>query len=58
MRSVDAFDRVKDVNYLFKMLDEVVEEIGEKLVVQMVTDNASAYKAVGKKLMEKRKHLY
>ena len=57
-RSVDASDRVKDANYLFKMLDEVVEEIGEKLVVQVVTDNASAYKAAGKKLMEKRKHLY
>ncbi|KAL5555963.1 hypothetical protein UlMin_038199 [Ulmus minor] len=40
------------------MLDEVVEEIEEKLVVQVVTDNASAYKAAGKKLMEKRKHLY
>ncbi|KAL5580521.1 hypothetical protein UlMin_012963 [Ulmus minor] len=58
LRSVDASNRVKYANYLFKMLDEVVEETGEKLVVQVVIDNASAYKATRKKLMEKRKHLY
>ncbi|KAM6565679.1 hypothetical protein CsatA_024807 [Cannabis sativa] len=40
------------------MLDDVIEEIGEHLVVQVVTDNASAYKAAGTLLMEKRKHLY
>ncbi|KAL5549434.1 hypothetical protein UlMin_004665 [Ulmus minor] len=45
-------------NYLFKLFDKVVEEIGEKLVVQVVSDYASAYMAVGKMLMEKRKHLF
>ncbi|XP_030502526.2 uncharacterized protein LOC115717684 [Cannabis sativa] len=43
---------------LFKMLDDVIEEIGEHLVVQVVTNNASAYKGVGTLLMEKRKHLF
>ncbi|KAF1874377.1 hypothetical protein Lal_00008584 [Lupinus albus] len=40
------------------MIDEVVEEIGEDNVVQVVTDNASNYKAAGEMLMEKRKKLY
>ena len=40
------------------MLDAVVERVGEKNVVQIVTDNAVNYKAAGQKLMEKRKNLY
>ncbi|KAK1421785.1 hypothetical protein QVD17_24415 [Tagetes erecta] len=32
--------------------------IGEDIVVQVVTDNASAYKKAGEMLMEKRKGLY
>uniref|UniRef100_A0A803M2T3 DUF659 domain-containing protein n=1 Tax=Chenopodium quinoa TaxID=63459 RepID=A0A803M2T3_CHEQI len=37
-----------------QMLDAVVEQAGEENVVQVVTDNAANYKAVGEKLMEKR----
>ncbi|KAI0530703.1 hypothetical protein KFK09_000251 [Dendrobium nobile] len=40
------------------MLDEVVEEVGDALVIQVVTDNASAYKTAGRMLIEKRPHLY
>ncbi|XP_057804187.1 uncharacterized protein LOC131019614 [Salvia miltiorrhiza] len=58
LRSIDASDAVKDANLLFQLLDGIVEEIGEELVVQVVTDNASNYKAAGKLLMEKRKSLY
>ncbi|KAL0923237.1 hypothetical protein M5K25_007284 [Dendrobium thyrsiflorum] len=58
LRSVEASDEVKNADFLFNLLDGVVEEIGEQLVVQVVTDNASAYKAAGHMLMEKRKHLY
>ncbi|KAL0910117.1 hypothetical protein M5K25_021057 [Dendrobium thyrsiflorum] len=52
IRSVGAFERG------FKPPTIIVDEVGEYLVVQVVTDNASAYKAAGKKLMKKRKHLY
>ncbi|CAN1127454.1 hypothetical protein LINPERHAP2_LOCUS4046 [Linum perenne] len=38
--------------------NEVVEKVGEENVLQIITDNASAYKAAGAKLMEKRKHLF
>ncbi|KAI0528848.1 hypothetical protein KFK09_001391 [Dendrobium nobile] len=58
LKSVNASSFVKDAQLLFEMLDEVVEEVGDALVVQVVTDNASAYKAAGRMLMEKRPHLY
>ena len=58
LKTVDASDCVKDANKLFELLDGVIEEIGEDIVVQVVTDNASAYKAAGNLLMNKRKKLY
>ncbi|KAI3675421.1 hypothetical protein L1987_85011 [Smallanthus sonchifolius] len=58
LRTVDASDCIKNAQKIFELLDEVVEEIGEDIVVQVVTDNASAYKAAGTLLMEKRKSLY
>ena len=38
---------MKTTKALFKCLDDVVEEIGEQNVIQVVTDNASNYVAVG-----------
>jgi hypothetical protein len=40
------------------MIDDVVEEVGEKNVVQIVTDNAANYKAAGELLMQKRSTLF
>ncbi|MFQ6654319.1 hypothetical protein Gotur_025370, partial [Gossypium turneri] len=50
--------RSKDAEFYYYLLDSVVEEIGENYIVQIVTDNEAAMKAVGKKLMLKRKYLY
>ncbi|XP_039117838.1 uncharacterized protein LOC120253587 [Dioscorea cayenensis subsp. rotundata] len=58
LKSVDVSNKVKDGTFLFKLLDDVVEEIGEENVVQVITDNASAYKYACNLLMEKRKQLY
>ncbi|KAF1885331.1 hypothetical protein Lal_00029220, partial [Lupinus albus] len=58
LKSIDASHIAKTVDRIFKMIDEVVEEIGEDNVVQVVTDNASNYKAAGEMLMAKRKKLY
>ncbi|KAK1555314.1 hypothetical protein Q3G72_024769 [Acer saccharum] len=58
LKSTDASDAVKDTRLIFKLLDSVVEEVRKDIVVQVVIDNASAYKAVGRLLIEKRKHLY
>ncbi|CAN1310023.1 hypothetical protein LINPERPRIM_LOCUS27924 [Linum perenne] len=38
--------------------NDVVEKVGEENVIQVITDNASTYKAAGAKLMEKRQHLF
>ena len=43
---------------LFELLDSMVEEIGEENVVQVVTDSASAYVAVGRLLEDKRNNLF
>jgi Protein of unknown function (DUF 659) len=58
MKSVDASGQIKNADYLFGLMDDMVEQIGEENIVQVVTDNEASYKAAGKKLMEKRKHLY
>ncbi|KAH9616194.1 hypothetical protein KSS87_018483, partial [Heliosperma pusillum] len=43
---------------VLKMLDAIVDQVGEENVVQIVTDNAANYKAVGLRLMEKRQKLF
>lgn len=58
LKSIDTSNMIKDAKKLFELLDSLVEEIGEENVVQVVTDSASAYVAVGELLMEKRKKLF
>ncbi|GMH29710.1 hypothetical protein Nepgr_031553 [Nepenthes gracilis] len=56
--SVDATDVIDDASNLFKLLDKVVDEIGEENVVQIVTLNTPSYKAAGKMLEDKRRNLF
>lgn len=58
LKTIDASDCVKDAQKLFELLAEVVEEIGQDIVVQVIPDNTSSYKATGRLLMKKRKSLY
>ncbi|KAK1584274.1 hypothetical protein Q3G72_031480 [Acer saccharum] len=58
LKSVDVSDTINYATLLFNLLDRVVEEVGEDLVVQVVTDNASNCKKAGEMLMEKRKRLW
>ncbi|XP_039682519.1 uncharacterized protein [Medicago truncatula] len=58
LKSVDASDMMESPEKLFKMMDDVVEEVGEENVVQVVTDNTTYFKAAGEMLMEKRTRLY
>ena len=53
LKSVDASDKIKDHQYIYGLLKYVVKEVGEKNVVQIVTDNGSAFVKAGKKLMKK-----
>lgn len=58
IRSMDVSDIVKDSYALCKMLEEMVDYVGEKNVIQIVTDNASNYKKAGKMLEVKKPNLY
>ncbi|KAJ8620417.1 hypothetical protein MRB53_028946 [Persea americana] len=51
-------DIIEDAPNLFKLLDKVVEEVGEENVVQVITENTASYKAAGKMLEEKRRNLF
>ena len=53
-KSIDASNvERKDGEYYFKIMKEVVEEIGPSKIVQVVTDNEAAIKSGGKKLTDK-----
>ena len=53
LKSVDASDKIKDNKYIYGLLKDVIKEVGEANVVQIVTDNGSAFVKVGKLLMKK-----
>jgi hypothetical protein len=58
LKSVDASDQVKNAENLCNMLDEVVIEVGVANVIQIVTNNAAAYVAAGRLLMERHPTLF
>ncbi|CAN1153510.1 hypothetical protein LINPERPRIM_LOCUS14744 [Linum perenne] len=58
IESLDTSHYSKNTQKVFEMLDEVVEKVGKENFIQVITNNASAYKAAGAKLMEKRQHLF
>ena len=47
MKSIDASSMDKMGEKLFQLVDSLVEEVGEANVVQVITDNASNFVAVG-----------
>ena len=53
LKSVDASDKIKDNKYIYGLLKDVIKEVGETNVVQIVTDNGSAFVKAGKLLMNK-----
>ncbi|XP_010277640.1 PREDICTED: uncharacterized protein LOC104612032 [Nelumbo nucifera] len=57
-KSINACSDRHNAQYLFNLMNAVVDEVGAENVVQIVTDNGSAYKVAGKMLKQKRKHLY
>ena len=58
LKSIDVSDQVKNAENLCNMLDEVVIEVGVANVIQIVTDNAAAYVAAGRLLMERHPTLF
>ena len=53
LKSVDASDKIKDNQYIYDLLNDVFKEVGEENIVQIVTDNGSAFVKAGKLLMKK-----
>ena len=53
LKFVDAFDKIKDNKYIYGLLKVVIKEVGKANVVQIVTNNGSAFVKVGKLLMKK-----
>ena len=56
--SVDTTNISKTADYIFSLMDKVVDEVGEENIVQIVTDNETSFKTAGHLLMEKRKYLF
>jgi len=56
--SVDTTNISKTAEFIFSLMDKVIEEIGEENIVQVVTDTEASFKAVDHMLIEKRKHLF
>ena len=55
---VDASGQKKTSDYIFKILEESIYEVGEENVVQVVTDSASNCVGAGKMIMEKFQKIY
>lgn len=53
LKSVDASDIESNALNLCNLFAEIVEMVGEKNVVQVITDNAANYKRAGNKLCER-----
>lgn len=55
--SVDATGHKQNTEYIYKHINDVVKEVGEKNVIQIVTDNGSNYKAACKQLVAEYPHI-
>jgi hypothetical protein len=57
-KSIDASNEIHNYEYILGLMNTVVDEIGEDYIVQVVTDNGSAYKKAGEELMNLRPHIF
>eukprot|EP01018_Ginkgo_biloba_P036360 Gb_12971 [translate_table: standard] len=58
VKVVNAMDHTKTSEFIFKILEEAVLEVGEKNLVQIVTDSSSNYVGAGKMIMARFKTIY
>ena len=58
LRVVDASVHKKTSEYIFKILEEAILEVGEENVVQVITDSASNCVGAGKMIMDKYKRIF
>jgi hypothetical protein len=53
LKSIDASAEKRDHKYLYRLMVDMIEEIGPSNVVQVVTDNGTNFKKAGQKIMDK-----
>ncbi|XP_054797752.1 uncharacterized protein LOC129302885 [Prosopis cineraria] len=58
VKSVDASELVKEAKTLFHLFSEVIEWIGPKNIIHVVTDNTANYVACSRLIHEKYRHIY
>ena len=58
VKAIDAMDHTKTSEFIFKILEEAVLEVGEENAVQIVTDSASNCVGDGNMIMERFKTIY
>eukprot|EP01018_Ginkgo_biloba_P038141 Gb_41326 [translate_table: standard] len=58
VKVVDVMDHKKTSLFIFKILEELVLEVGEENVVQIVTDSVSNYVGAGKMIMARFNTIY
>ncbi len=51
LKSVDESDKVKNSKYIYRLLVDVLEDVGPKNVVQIVTDNGTNFKKAGEMII-------
>ena len=56
--SVDTTNISKTDDYIFSLIDKVVDKVAEENIVQVVTNSDASFKAADHMLMKKRKHLF
>ncbi|RDY10418.1 hypothetical protein CR513_05051, partial [Mucuna pruriens] len=58
VKSIDVFEFMKTEDIVYQLLNSFVEEIGEKNIIQVVTNNGNYYVMVGKLLQATRTKLF
>ncbi|XP_058189375.1 uncharacterized protein LOC131306961 [Rhododendron vialii] len=58
IKAIDSSGNTKDAKYVGSLFMEAIKQIGEEHVVQIVTDNATNYKAAGLSIETKFPHIF
>ena len=53
LKSIDASNNIKDHKYIYELLRTIIKKVGQEMVIQIVTDNGSAFVTAAKLLMKK-----
>lgn len=54
---VDAFDWMHDTMYILRLM-EVIDQVGQKSIMQVIIDNGPQYKSTRKILTERRPYIF